>query len=95
MQETDPASCRPGCGACCIAPSISSPIPGMPQGKPAGVRCVQLDEALRCRLFGQPERPAVCLGLRPEPAMCGPVDDGGTHAMRWLSALERATAVGG
>lgn len=25
--------CRPGCGACCIAPSISSPIPGMPEGK--------------------------------------------------------------
>ncbi|HNM56919.1 MAG TPA: YkgJ family cysteine cluster protein, partial [Thauera aminoaromatica] len=22
--------CRPGCAACCIAPSISSPIPGMP-----------------------------------------------------------------
>ncbi|HCR8272553.1 TPA: YkgJ family cysteine cluster protein, partial [Shigella flexneri] len=20
--------CRPGCGACCTAPSISSPIPG-------------------------------------------------------------------
>jgi Fe-S-cluster containining protein len=31
-------NCRLGCGACCIAPSISSPIPGMPQGKPAGVR---------------------------------------------------------
>lgn len=25
--------CRPGCGACCIAPSITSPIPGMPHGK--------------------------------------------------------------
>jgi Fe-S-cluster containining protein len=41
--------CRPGCGACCIAPSISSPIPGMPVvdgiSKPAGVRCVQLDAA--------------------------------------------------
>ncbi|HNF77692.1 MAG TPA: YkgJ family cysteine cluster protein, partial [Thauera aminoaromatica] len=24
--------CRPGCAACCIAPSISSPIPGMPHG---------------------------------------------------------------
>ncbi|WP_431264462.1 YkgJ family cysteine cluster protein [Roseateles chitinivorans] len=28
--------CRPSCAACCIAPSISSPIPGMPDGKPAG-----------------------------------------------------------
>ena len=64
-------NCRPGCGACCIAPSISSPIPGMPVGKPAGVRCVQLDDQQRCRLFGRPERPAVCASLRPEPAMCG------------------------
>ena len=64
-------NCRPGCGACCIAPSISSPIPGMPAGKPAGVRCVQLDDQQRCRLFGRPERPAVCTSLRPEAAMCG------------------------
>ncbi|MFO1358152.1 YkgJ family cysteine cluster protein [Plasticicumulans sp.] len=64
-------NCRPGCGACCIAPSISSPIPGMPVGKPAGVRCVQLDDQQRCRLFGRPERPAVCASLRPEAEMCG------------------------
>ncbi|HEU4670679.1 MAG TPA: YkgJ family cysteine cluster protein [Dyella sp.] len=80
--------CRTGCGACCIAPSISTPIPGMPHGKPAGVRCVQLDEANRCRLFGRPERPAVCASLRPEPAMCGDHRD---HAMRWLTRLEAAT----
>jgi uncharacterized protein len=63
--------CRPGCAACCTAPSITSPIPGMPQGKPAGVPCVQLDESLRCRLFGKPERPAFCASLRPSPQMCG------------------------
>lgn len=80
--------CRAGCGACCIAPSISSPIPGMPQGKPAGLPCVQLDDANRCRLFGRPERPAVCASLRPEPAMCG---DDRDHAMRWLTRLEAAT----
>lgn len=34
--------CRPGCSACCIAPSISSPVPGMAGGKPAGQRCAQL-----------------------------------------------------
>src|SRR5687767_14313051 len=50
--NVDELACRVGCGACCIAPSISSPIPGMPQGKPAGVRCVQLTEDNRCRLFG-------------------------------------------
>ncbi|HXH02095.1 MAG TPA: YkgJ family cysteine cluster protein [Candidatus Competibacteraceae bacterium] len=64
-------NCRPGCGACCIAPSISSPLPGLPDGKPAGMRCPHLDEHNRCRLFGRPERPAVCGSLRAEPLMCG------------------------
>ena len=81
--------CRVGCGACCIAPSISSPIPGMPQGKPAGVRCAQLDADNRCRIFGRPERPAVCGGLQPSPAMCGPSRE---HAIEWLATLERETA---
>lgn len=81
--------CRAGCGACCIAPSISSPIPGMPQGKPAGVPCVQLTDDLRCALFGQPERPAVCVRLRPQPDMCGASRE---QALAWLSALEAATA---
>lgn len=80
--------CRPACGACCTAPSISSPIPGMPAGKPAGVRCVQLDDAERCRLFGRPERPVVCASLQPQPAMCGQTRE---HAMTWLSRLERDT----
>ncbi len=63
--------CRPGCGACCIAPSITSFIPGMPHGKPAGVRCFQLSEDFRCRLFGLAERPAVCRGFRAAPDTCG------------------------
>lgn len=82
-------SCRPGCGACCIAPSISSPIPGMPQGKPAGVRCVQLDDDNRCQIFGRPERPAVCGSLQPSSDMCGITDE---HAMIYLSQLERLTS---
>jgi hypothetical protein len=81
-------ACRSGCGACCIAPSISSPIPGMPHGKPAGVRCVQLDDDMRCRIFGQPERPSFCAGLRPSDEMCG---KSSLHAMRWLTDLEVAT----
>lgn len=83
--------CRAGCGACCIAPSISSPIPGMPGGKPAGVRCVQLDAGNRCRLFGDPARPAVCRSLKPEPAMCG---SGRAEALATLVAWERLTAAG-
>lgn len=82
-------NCRPQCGACCIAPSITSPIPGMPDGKPAGVRCVQLDEANQCRIFGHPQRPAFCGGLQAGEEMCGSTRE---HALRWLTALEVATA---
>jgi hypothetical protein len=81
--------CRPHCAACCIAPSISSPIPGHPQGKPAGVRCLQLDEQDRCRIFGLPERPAVCGSLQPHPDMCG---ESREQAMRWLGWMEAETA---
>jgi uncharacterized protein len=81
--------CRPRCAACCIAPSISSPIPGMPQGKPAGVRCVQLDPADRCRLFGRPERPRICASLQPTAAMCG---SSSAQAMAGLARLEVQTA---
>jgi Fe-S-cluster containining protein len=83
--------CRIGCGACCIALSISSPIPGMPEGKPAGVRCVQLTEDNRCLLFGQPERPEVCTRLRPSAEMCGTTME---EALVYLGELERMTAPG-
>jgi hypothetical protein len=61
----------------------------MPQGKPAGVPCVQLDASARCRLFGQPQRPAVCTSLQPELAMCG---SGRTQALQILQQLEKETA---
>ncbi|MBI5269119.1 MAG: YkgJ family cysteine cluster protein [Burkholderiales bacterium] len=89
VATTDTLTCRAACGACCTAPSITSPIPGMPAGKPAGVRCVQLDEDERCRLFGQRDRPAVCGSLRPSAAMCGASR---AQAMHWLTELERQTA---
>ncbi|MBP8310801.1 MAG: YkgJ family cysteine cluster protein [Burkholderiaceae bacterium] len=81
--------CRAACGACCIAPSISSPIPGMPRGKPAGVRCAQLTDDLRCAIFASPLRPACCAGLRPSALMCGTSRD---EALAWLHQLEAATA---
>ncbi|WP_438482354.1 YkgJ family cysteine cluster protein [Oleiharenicola lentus] len=80
--------CRSHCGACCIAPSISSPIPGMPHGKPAGIPCVQLLDDMRCAIFGKPERPAVCASLRPTDEMCG---SAARDAMLSLSKLERLT----
>ena len=84
-----PPACRSGCGACCIGPSISSPIPGMPLGKPAGVRCVQLTEDHRCLIFGKPERPEVCVRLRPSEEMCGASRE---EALGFLERLERVTA---
>ncbi|MCB5186451.1 YkgJ family cysteine cluster protein [Methylobacillus caricis] len=81
--------CRPSCGACCTAPSISSPIPGMPHGKKAGERCMQLDDRNRCQIFGRPERPQVCSSLQPSREMCG---DNDRHAFTWLIQLEQLTA---
>jgi hypothetical protein len=60
----------------------------MPAGKPADTRCVQLDHDDRCRLFGQPERPAVCASLRPSDEMCGSTRE---QALAWLRQLESAT----
>ena len=61
----------------------------MPNGKPAGVACVQLTADLRCALFGKPERPAVCASLRPSESMCG-ADR--AEALAFLARLEAATA---
>ncbi len=60
----------------------------MPHGKPAGVRCVQLSEDHLCKLFGQPERPAVCVRLRPSREMCG---ESAGEAMSYLIRLEALT----
>ena len=60
----------------------------MPLGKPAGVRCVQLGDDARCRIFGQPERPAVCAGLMPSVEMCG---DSQSHALQYLQRVEALT----
>jgi Fe-S-cluster containining protein len=81
-------SCRPGCGACCIAPSIATPFPGMPRGKPAGVRCAHLTADNRCALFAHPDRPRFCRKLCPSPAMCG---DSAAAALRILADLEEQT----
>ncbi|RME70588.1 MAG: YkgJ family cysteine cluster protein, partial [Verrucomicrobia bacterium] len=80
--------CRPFCGACCIAPSIRSPIPGMPHGKPAGIPCVQLLPDMRCALFDKPERPRFCTTLQPEEAMCG---ESREDALARLARLEAET----
>jgi len=61
----------------------------MPQGKPAGVRCVQLLDDQRCAIFGDPRRPAVCGSLKATVEMCG---NSRGEAMGYLLRLEALTA---
>ncbi|MBM4027301.1 MAG: YkgJ family cysteine cluster protein [Planctomycetes bacterium] len=77
------------CGACCIAPSIATPIPNMPGGKPAGIRCANLNGRNECALYGQAARPAFCLGWQPSPEVCGSTFE---EALRRITALEHASA---
>jgi hypothetical protein len=52
------------------------------------MRCLHLDAANLCRLFGRPERPGFCRGLRPEASMCG---RDAADALCQLNELEAAT----
>ncbi|RUO56559.1 YkgJ family cysteine cluster protein [Pseudidiomarina homiensis] len=81
--------CRVGCGACCIAPSISSPIPGMPAGKPAGIRCIHLTENNLCGIFHHPDRPKVCADFTAERSVCGSTRK---DALILLTQLEQETS---
>ena len=60
----------------------------MPDGKPAGARCVQLTADNLCAIFGRADRPQVCNNLRPMPEMCGTST---REAYEYLERLERAT----
>lgn len=82
-------NCREGCGACCIAPSISTPIPGMPLGKPAGERCIHLSVDYLCGLFGLPERPPVCGAFHADIEVCG---DSREQAIKLIGWWEQMTA---
>jgi len=79
--------CRINCGACCIYLSISSPIPGMPNGKPAGVKCIHLTEDMKCELFGKPERPEVCIKFQPEELFCGNNKEEAIQIMKTLENI--------
>ncbi|MBI5623574.1 MAG: YkgJ family cysteine cluster protein [Elusimicrobia bacterium] len=80
--------CRPGCAACCQAPSISSPLPGMPGGKPAGTACVNLTEAGLCSVWGTDLYPPVCRDFPAESGVCG---GGRQEALVLLASLEDLT----
>jgi Fe-S-cluster containining protein len=78
--------CRINCGACCIALSISSPIPGMVDGKPAGVRCINLLDDLRCSIYNTTDKPKVCNDFNAEPDFCGSSQE---EAMSILFSLSK------
>ena len=66
----------------------------MPHGKPAGVPCVQLDAHMRCKIFGEVTRPAVCGSLRASAQMCGENKDvvqTREFALHYLNELELLT----
>ncbi|MFC2096115.1 YkgJ family cysteine cluster protein [Bacteroidota bacterium] len=77
--------CRSSCGVCCIYPSISSSIPGMPNGKPAGVRCIQLAKDSSCKIINSLDRPKVCAGFKAEKLICG---DSAKEAYEIIASLE-------
>ncbi len=80
--------CREECGACCIAASISSPLPGMPFGKAAGVYCVNLTANMRCAIYNSPEFPDVCRAFRPDIQFCGRSRDEAVMILGELSGLK-------
>ncbi len=75
------------CGACCIALSISSIIPGTGKNKPAGNRCIHLDSEMRCSIYLT--RPDVCKNFTPTENLCGKSFD---EAMKNLERLEILTS---
>lgn len=78
--------CRSGCGACCIALSISTKICGMPEGKPAGVRCIHLLSDYNCDIYNSPDKPKVCDDFKAEPEFCGSDRE---EALRILFSLSK------
>jgi hypothetical protein len=61
----------------------------MPHGKPAGERCAQLSVDNLCRIFGQPERPAVCSAFEADIEVCGSSSE---EAIRLIGWWEQITA---
>lgn len=80
--------CRPDCGACCTYISISSPISGMPNGKPAGVKCIHLTDDYKCSIFSRADRPKVCFDYKAEPLFCGNNKEEAIQILKELEGLE-------
>ena len=81
--------CRSGCGGCCIAPSITSFIPGMPNGKASGEPCINLNlETYSCDIWGQEDYPEFCRDFKPCTDVCG---ESREDALQIITLLEKST----
>jgi hypothetical protein len=56
----------------------------MPEGKPAGVRCIHLKDDHRCAIYNDPAKPKACSGFNAEPDFCGSNRE---EAMKILGSL--------
>jgi hypothetical protein len=82
--------CRSNCAACCIAPSIHSAIPNMPDGKKAGEYCQNLDPiTLSCVIWGDNNYPELCRKFLPCQETCG---ENREQALTNIAYLELVTA---
>jgi len=64
--------CRANCGACCIAPTITSELPNMQDGKPSGVYCANLNpETFACNIWEKDNYPDFCRKYKPCEEICG------------------------
>lgn len=50
-------------------------MPGMPNGKPAGIPCIHLTSEFMCAIFEHPDRPLVCSAFSAEKEFCGTTRD--------------------
>jgi Fe-S-cluster containining protein len=60
----------------------------MPDGKPAGIKCIHLQEDYSCGIYDQ--RPEVCRNLLAEELVCGKSRE---EALSILSRLESASGI--
>ena len=56
----------------------------MPEGKEAGVRCINLTDDYRCSVYNDHGYPKVCAGFNAEPEFCGKDRE---EAMKILGSL--------
>jgi hypothetical protein len=62
----------------------------MPDGKPAGERCLHLSVDYLCGLFGQPERPAVCSAFKADIEVCGSSQQEAINLIGWWEQVTAA-----